>query len=82
VHRRDVELLAARTADDLVVHTDQVVAQLGKFGAVPFIGAGRQPIFFCPANPAHRVVIGAAAPRTRQPLGPVVVLVEEKGAFV
>jgi hypothetical protein len=82
MHRRDLELLAARPADHLIIDTDQMVAELGKLGAVAFVRPGRKPVFLGPANPPHRVFVGPAAAGTCQPLGPIVVLVEEESAFV
>ena len=63
MHRRDLELLAARLADDLVVDTDQVIAQLGELRAIAFVGSWRQPILLDAAHPAHGVFVGAAAAR-------------------
>jgi hypothetical protein len=61
VQRWDLDLLAARLAHDLIVHTDQVVAELGELGAVALVGARRQPILLHAPHPAHAVLIGAPA---------------------
>ena len=42
VLRRDLELLAARLARDLVVEPQQVVAQLRELGPIALVGSGRQ----------------------------------------
>jgi hypothetical protein len=82
VHRRDLESLRARFADDLVVHTNEVIAQLGELGAIALVGAGRQTIFFRAPYPSHGVLVRTAAARTTESLVAIFVFVEEEGAFV
>jgi hypothetical protein len=65
VQRGDLELLAARLAHQLVVHADQVIAKLLELGAVALVGARRQPVLFDAADPAHRILVGAATTRAR-----------------
>src|SRR5262249_27259192 len=82
VLRRDLELLAARLAGDLVVEAKQVVAQLGELGAVDFIGAGRQPILLGASHPANAVVVGPVALGTLIAAGSRFRFVVEKRALV
>jgi hypothetical protein len=82
MHRRNLESLAARLAHDLVVHPDQVVAELCELRPIALVGAGRQAIFFRPPYPAHRIFIRASATRATEPLVAIFVFIEEEGAFV
>jgi hypothetical protein len=82
MQRRDFEFLSARLADDFVVDANQMIAKLGEFGAIAFIGARRQPIFLDAPHPAHVVVVGAAAPGAGVTRRPRFRFVEEEGALV
>src|SRR5262245_34516806 len=62
--RGHVELAAAAGADDVVVHADQVVAQLPEHRAVALVGAGWNPILLRTADPSHLVFVAMAALRT------------------
>jgi hypothetical protein len=82
VQRRDLDLLAARLAHDLVVDADEMVAQLGELGPVALVGARWQPVLLDPAHPADAVLVGPPAARAghlgRTGLGAV----GEESAFV
>ena len=80
--RRDLELLPARLAGHVVVQPEEVVAQLGEFGAIDVVGPRRQPILFRSPHPANAVVPGPAAFRALETAGSGLVLVREEGAFV
>jgi hypothetical protein len=82
VERRNLELLPARLAHDLVVDSDQMVAELREFGAVALIRPGRQAIFLHAPDPPHVVFIGAMAARARVARGSRFVFVGKEGAFV
>ena len=61
---RDFELLAAGLAADLVVQAQQVVAKLGKLGAILIVGARGKSISFDAADPADAVLIRPPASGT------------------
>jgi hypothetical protein len=82
MHRGDLEALTARLAHDLVVHTNQMIAQLRKLRTITLVGASREAILLRSPYPPDRVLIGATAPRATQSLGAVFVFVEEECAFV
>jgi hypothetical protein len=82
VQRRDFDLLSARLANDFVVDTNQMIAKLGEFGAIAFIGARRQPIFLDAPHPADVVVVGAAAPGAGVTRRPRFRFVDEERAFI
>jgi hypothetical protein len=52
MHRRDLEPLPAGLADDFIVHTDQVVAELRELRPIALVRAGRQLVFLLPPDPA------------------------------
>ena len=82
VQRGDLDLLAARLADHLIVYADEMVSQLGELRPVALVGAGRQPILFDAPHPADRVLVGAPAPRARHAQRTGFVAIGEEGAFV
>jgi hypothetical protein len=82
VHRRNLEAFAAGLAGHFVVDTNQVVAQLGKLGAIAFIGARRQTVLLRPAYPTHGVFVRSPAAWAAQSFVAVFVAVGKEGAFV
>lgn len=82
MQRRDFEFLSARLADDFVVDANQMIAKLGEFGAIAFVGARRQPIFLDAPHPPHVVVVGPTAARAGIPRRSRFRFVEEESAFV
>src|SRR5688500_20202123 len=68
---RNLELLPARLADDIGVHTDEVVLHLGEHCAGALVGASRDLGLPGPADPPNRVFVGAAAARALRAVPPV-----------
>jgi hypothetical protein len=53
MHRRNLELLRAGLAHDLIIHANQVVTKLGEFGAVALVGARWQTILLGATDPTY-----------------------------
>src|SRR4051812_29514641 len=74
--RRHVELAPASCADDVVVHADEVVAQLAEHRAVALVRARGNPLLLRATDPSYLVLVAMAALRTgegrRLGLGPFV----------
>jgi hypothetical protein len=82
VQRRDLEPLPARLADQLVVHANQVIAELGELRAIAFVGARRQPVLLDAPYPPYVVFVGTLTPRAGVARWPRFVFVGEECAFV
>src|SRR5262249_42033949 len=79
---RDVELLAAGPARHRIVDTNHIVAELGEERAIALIRSWRNPILARAHDPAHLILVRAAAPRSCERVAARLVAVVEEIAFV
>jgi len=82
VLRRNLEALAADLAHDVLVESQQVIAELGEPGTVALVATRRRPVLLRSPYPPDAVLARAPATGTLVAAGPRLGPLGEERAFV